>query len=316
MDHKQSVYGVDVSAAQLVIGRYDSEALVEIGNAPEPIAAWLTSLRRGSIVAMEATGRYHQLLAHLAQAAGMLVYVLNPQGLKHYARAVGVRGKTDRIDAQLIARYVVHERNKLHPWAPAAPETEALSQLLTRRQKLVNARQTLMQSLSGVSALKSEREALRATLKRMITNLELLIVREIARAPELAQLHRRLVSVVGIGPLVAAGLVAALARVRFSRVDSFIAYTGLDPRPDDSGNRRGRRRLTKHGPPLLRSLLYTAGMAAAHSKLFRARYAELLARGLQTTEAIVILARKLARIAFALYRSGESFDPRKHLRTA
>jgi transposase len=264
---------------------------------------------------MEATGRYHQVLAHMEQAAGMLVYVLNPQALRHYAQAIDVRGKTDRIDAQLIARYVMHERAKLRPWAPPAPQAEALAQLLTRRHRLVTARQTLMQSLAGVSALKTEREVLRAAFKRMITSLELLIAQELARSPELAQLHRRLVTIVGIGPIVAAGLVAALARLRFDRADSFIAYTGLDPRPDDSGKRRGRRRLTKHGPPLLRCLLYNAGMAATHSKLFRARYAELLARGLETTEAIVILARKLARIAFALYRSGETFNPQKHLRT-
>jgi len=37
---------------------------------------------------------------------------------------------------------------------------------------------------------------------------------------------------------------------------------------------------------------------------------------LQTTEAIVILARKIARIAFALYKSGEVFDAQKHLKTA
>ena len=316
MDHKQTVYGVDVSAANLVIAPYEGDSLIEIANTPEAIGAWLMSLPKDSVVAMEATGRYHQVLAHLAQAAGLLVYVLNPQGLKHYARAVGLRAKTDRIDAQLIARYVVHERQKLRPWAPPAPQAEALSQLLQRRHALVSARQRLMQSLAGVSALKTERQALLATFARMIRGIELLIGQELARTPELLALHRRLMSIVGIGPIVAAGLVAALSRLPFARVTSFIAYTGLDPQPDDSGTRHGRRRLTKHGPALLRCLLFNAGMAASHSKLFRAHYAALLARGLTTTEAMVILGRKLARIAFALYRSGETFNPERHLRIA
>ena len=316
MDHKQTVYGVDVSAASLVIATYEEDSLIEIANTPEAISAWLMNLPAGSVVAMEATGRYHQVLAHLAQAAGLLVYVLNPQGLKHYARAVGLRAKTDRIDARLIARYVVHERQKLRAWAPPAPQAEALSQLLVRRHGLVSARKALMQSLSGVGALKAERQALLATFARMIRGIELLIGQELARTPELLALQRRLMSIVGIGPIVAAGLVAALSRLRFARAESFIAYTGLDPRPDDSGKRRGRRRLTKHGPALLRCLLYNAGMAASHSKLFRIHYAALLARGLETTEAIVILGRKLARIAFALYRSGETFNPERHLRAA
>lgn len=314
MDHKQTAYGVDVSAASLVIATYEGDSLSEIANTPEAISAWLTSLPEGSVVAMEATGRYHLVLAHLAQAAGLQVYVLNPQALKHYAQAVGLRAKTDRVDAQLIARYVVHERQKLRPWTAPAPQAEALSQLLQRRHALVNARKALMQSLAGVSALKAERHALLASMQRMIGRLELLIGQELARTPELLALQRRLISIVGIGPIVAAGLVAALSRLRFTRAESFIAYTGLDPRPDDSGTRRGRRRLTKHGPALLRCLLYNAGMAASHSKLFRTHYAALLARGLQTTEAIVILGRKLARIAFALYRSGQTFNPERHLR--
>jgi transposase len=89
MNDKAMVYGVDVSKATLVIGQYESTALSEIGNTPEPIAAWLTSLPAGSIVAMEATGIYHRLLAHLAHAAGMAVYVLNPQALSITRRRWG-----------------------------------------------------------------------------------------------------------------------------------------------------------------------------------------------------------------------------------
>ena len=315
MDHKQAVYGVDVAKAKLVIGQYEAEALTEIDNAPEPITAWLARLPAGSIVAMEATGTYHRLLAQLAHAMGLTVYVLNPQQLKHYARAVGSRAKTDPIDARLIARYVEHERAKLRVWQPPPPAADALSRLLVRRQALVNARQMLVQSLSGLPALKGCRQTLLASFKRMVANLDLLIRAELARSPDMAALHRRLTTIVGVGEIVAAQLVAALSALHFTRADAFIAYTGLDPRPDDSGERRGKRRLSKHGPALLRCLLYNAGMAATHSKLFKPRYLQLRARGLQSTEAIVILARKLARIAFALYKSGETFDAQRHLKT-
>ena len=316
MDDKQTVYGVDVAKAELVIGHGETEALLHIANTPQGIAAWLAQLAPGSWVAMEASGHYHQVLAHLAHAAGMVVYVLNPQQIKHYGRAVGNRGKTDRLDAQLIARYVLHEHSKLRTWEPPAPGADALSRLLVRRQALVNARQMLAQSLSGLPGLNAPRQALMASFKRMLAQVELLIRTEIARVPAMAALHRRLSSIVGIGPIVAAQLVASLTALRFTRADSFIAYTGLDPRPDDSGQRRGRRRLTKRGHGLLRCLLYNAGMAAARSKLFKPTYLQLRARGLQSTEAIVILARKLARIAFALYQSGLTFDAQRHVKTA
>lgn len=316
MDNKQTVQGVDVAKAELMIGHGESETLLRIANTPQGIAAWLAQLPAGSWVAMEASGHYHQPLAHMAHAAGMVVYVLNPQLIKHYGRAVGMRGKTDRLDAQLIARYVLHEHSKLRIWAPPAPGADALSRLLVRRQALVNARQMLAQSLSGLPGLNAPRQALMASFKRMLAQVELLIRTEIARVPAMAALHRRLVSIVGIGTIVAAQLVASLSALRFTRADSFIAYTGLDPRPDDSGQRRGRRRLSKRGHGLLRCLLYNAGMAAARSKLFKPTYLQLRARGLQSTEAIVILARKLARIAFALYQSGQSFDTQRHVKTA
>jgi transposase len=316
MDDKPTLYGVDVAKAELVIGQVEIEAVSRIANTPQAIAAWLAQLPAGSSVAMEASGHYHQLLAHLAHAAGMVVYVVNPQRIKDYGRAVGQRGKTDRLDAQLIARYVLREHSKLRRWQPPAPGADALSRLLVRRQALVNARQMLAQSLSGVAELRTPCQTLMASFKRMINHVELLMRTEIARIPEMAALHRRLIGIAGIGTIVATQLVACLTALRFTRADSFIAYTGLDPRPDDSGMRHGRRRLTKHGNALLRCLLYNAGMAAARSKLFKPSYLQLRARGLQSTQAIVIMARKLARIAFALYQSGQAFDPQRHVKAA
>ncbi len=316
MDHNTVVYGVDVSKAKLVVAQDDVQTLAEVDNRPESIAAWLAGLPKGAVVAMEATGIYHRLLAHLAHAAGMRVYVLNPQTLKHYAWAIGQRGKTDNCDARMIARYVAHEQAKLRRWQPPARAADRLSQLLERRHTVVGVRQTLSQSLSGLPILKAARQSLLASLERTVGRLDLLIRHEMARLPGAAALYERLKSIVGIGPVVAAQLVAVFSTLSFARAGAFIAYTGLDPRPNDSGGHRGRRSLSKHGPPLLRCQLYNAGMAAANSKVFKPVYKQLLERGLQTTEAIVILARKLARIAFALYKSGEVFDAQKHFKIA
>jgi transposase len=316
MDHNNAVYGVDVSKAKLVTVRYDMQTLVEVDNRAESIAAWLAGLSKGAMVAMEATGIYHRLLAHLAHAAGLRVYVLNPQTLKHYAQAIDQRGKTDGCDARMIARYAVHEQAKLRRWQPPARAADRLSQLLERRHTVVGVRQTLAQSLSGLPMLKAARQSLLASLERTLGRLDILIRHEMARLPGAAALYGRLQSIVGIGPVVAAQLVAMFSTLSFARASAFIAYTGLDPRPNDSGNRHGRRSLSKHGPPLLRCLLYNAGMAAANSKVFKPMYKQLRERGLHTTEAIVILARKLARIAFALYKSGEVFEAQKHFKTA
>lgn len=316
MDHNTVVYGVDVSKAKLVIGRYGVQTLTTVANRAEPVAAWLASLPKGAMVAMEATGIYHRLLAEMGHVAGMRVYVLNPQTLKHYARAIDQRGKTDPCDARMIARYVMHEQAKLRGWQPPARAANRLSQLLERRHTVVAVRETLTQSLSGLPMLKATQHSVLASLERTVERIDILIRHEIARLPGAAALYERLKSIVGIGPVVAAQLVAVFSTLRFAHARAFIAYTGLDPRPDDSGDHHGRRRLSKHGPPLLRCQLFNGARAAANSTLFKPLYLQLRNRGLQSTEAIVILARKIARIAFALFKSGEIFDAQKHFKTA
>src|SRR5262249_53374822 len=150
------------------------------------------------------------------------------------------------------ARYVVHEAAKLRCWQPPAVQADRLSRLLGRRRALVNTRETLRQSLSSMPELKAQRQTLLASFKRMVNAVDLLIRAELERVPQMAALYRRLMTIVGIGHVVAAQLVAALNVLHFTHADAFIAYTGLDPRPEDSGERRGKRRLSKHGPPLLR----------------------------------------------------------------
>jgi transposase len=91
-----------------------------------------------------------------------------------------------------------------------------------------------------------------------------------------------------------------------------VAYLGLDVRAKDSGKFRGQRKLTKHGDGEYRRLLYCAAVTACRMPgYFSARYQGLLARGLATTAAHVVIARKLAIIGFNLLRKGIEFDPAK-----
>jgi transposase len=316
MDDNLQVFGIDISQATFQARRYGSDQGQSISNTLPAIAVWLKRLPAGTILGMEATGIHHRLLASMAYAAGLRVYVFNPHALKHYAKGIRQRGKTDAVDAAMIARYTQHELPNLRPWEPPTPATDQLSQLLQRRHRLVEAKKSLMQSLSGVATLKHQRNTLKGDMERMIKNVELLIRKEIAQAPAMQALLDRLCTIVGVGFVVGAQLVACLTRHEFKSVSSFIAFAGLDPKPDQSGIRNGRRHISKDGHRLLRHMLYNAGMAAAHSKLFKPLYACLLARGLASTEAILILGRKIGRIAYAICRSGESFDRNHHLKTA
>ncbi|WP_287956067.1 transposase, partial [Achromobacter sp.] len=86
------------------------------------------------------------------------------------------------------------------------------------------------------------------------------------------------------------------------------AYAGLDPRPKESGAYKGMRKLSKQGDAILRSLAYNAATAAARSTTFKPMYQALLAKGWATTQALNIIARKLLRIAFGVWKSRKPFE--------
>jgi len=93
-----------------------------------------------------------------------------------------------------------------------------------------------------------------------------------AASPSREEQRRRLAGIAGVGAVVSAALTPVLERYAFKKADSFVAFLGYDPRPQDSGQKRGRRRPTKRGPSELRRLLYIAAMAAVRTKTWKPLY--------------------------------------------
>lgn len=301
--------GVDVSKAELVIATHGQDGCLSVANECTAIQQWLRTLAPGSLVAMESTGRYHQLLANLAAGTALPVFVLNARDVHFYAKALGARGKTDRVDARVIARYLAEHHERLHPYqAPTASQAE-LEQLLGQRWTVVTKRTALRESLQACGAsIAQAASQLDAAFAALLHTIDGRVAALINADPQLHRARSLLQSIVGVGPQSSALLTSLLARVPFASSDALVAYSGLDPRANDSGRSRGRRRLSKRGDPALRRQMFMAAMSACRTSTFAATYQALRARGLKTTEALVILARKLLRIAFAIWRCGQPFE--------
>ena len=305
-------FGVDVSKDSLQVTCAESPMQQQqVANQRASIRTWLAQLPSGSRVAMEATGAYHRLLADLAHAQGMQVYVLNPCDLRHYARAVGARSKTDRVDANVIARYLARELAALHPYRPPTPAQRHIDGLLRRRATVVASKTQLRLSLASVTGCRRE---LLAVLQRLDAILAKIDHRLAHFAAAQAADQQRLQSVLGIGPLTSMALTNLFTRVPLRDGDAAVAFVGLDPRAKDSGRSIGQRRLSKRGPAELRRLLFNAARSASKTSLWRPLYMRYRARGLSTTEATIILARKLLRVAHSIYRHGTNFDSERFAR--
>lgn len=304
------ILGVDVAKAEVVIAcARNTFAPHAIPNTPQALRRYLKALPRDCALALESTGSYHQTMANLAVALGHTVYVLNPRDTHNYAKAVGLRAKTDRVDAQLIARYLLHEQAQLHPYVPPTPGQAAIDRLLRRRAHLIGQRQALRLSCGDEPTLKQELAAVLDALQALIAKIDTQIATWIRTIPGRQAQTDRLRTVVGIGPITSAWLANLLERIPFKNSDALVAFAGMDPRPRDSGTKRGQRRLSKRGPAEGRRLLFNAAMAGIKSPVWAPRYEQCRARGLASTEALIAIARKMLRVAFTLYKTQTDFNP-------
>lgn len=303
--------GIDVAKDEVVVATHGETAVRGLPNTASVIKGWLDALPPGSHIGLESTGGYHELLAGLAHAAGFTVYVLNPRDVRHYAHALGARAKTDQVDARLLARFIAHEHARLHRWQPLTPIQRHIDTLLKRRAALVRSQGAIRQTMEYVAGLKSEtRTALRA-IDALLAAIDREIEQTLKKEPELQAHAARIRSIPGIGLLTGSALLNLFTRLPAARADAIVAFTGLDPRPCDSGQKRGRRRLSKRGPGELRRLLFNAAMSAARTSQWRPYYERERAKGLPTTAALVVIARRLVRTAFALFKAQAHFNPER-----
>lgn len=300
--------GVDVAKDELVIS-IDGESPFTLENTPAAVRRWLRGLHGPLRLALESTGVFHLELACQAHRLGHEVYVIDGYRLNRYRESVGGRAKTDATDARLLVRYLRNEGADLRPWDPPSRDYQVLQRLIHRRATVVRARTAIQQSLRDVPALKSTLQATLRQLDRTIAAIGRRIRETLLRAGWQHQ-ARRCRRIEGIGPVTAAALVMAFSRGRFASSDAFIAFLGLDVRIRDSGKKRGQRKLTKQGDGELRRLLYLAAMQAKAQPAWQAFFQRHIDRGLSRIQALNALARKLARVAFALMKNETDYVPK------
>jgi len=262
---------------------------------------------------LEATGSYGEALALFLHDAGHAVSVTNPAAIKAYAASRLSRTKTDRVDAELIARFCATQQPAL--WTPPASEVRTLQALVRRLESLVEMRvaESNRAAAGGVEGLvQRSLEDHLGYLKTEIKRAEALISEHIATHPGLKQQHALLVSIPGIGEATAAKLLAEVVHIKnYASARQVAAYAGLVPRERQSGSSvRGRARLSKVGSSRLRHALYFPALTALRCNSLVGRWAEgLRARGKCKMVVIGAVMRKLMHLAYGVLKTGRPFDP-------
>lgn len=301
--------GVDVSKDELVICRDDQAGLTTIDNTAESIKTWLVTLPGTARIAVEATNTFHVELVERAHRAGHAVFVIDGYKLNRYRESVGGRTKTDATDAKLLLRYLDREWRDLRPWSPPSKGYRALQRLINRRATLIQTKVALAQSLHALSEIQPSIKALLCQLDRVDQQIKKQMLKTLHKQNWQAD-SARLMGIEGIAEITSAALIMAYHRGHFSNSDAFIAFLGLDVRTRASGKFKGHGKLSKKGSPELRRLLFLAAMTARRSPAWKDFYEYHLDRGKSRIQALVILARKLARVAFALLKNQTEYQPK------
>ena len=261
-----------------------------------------------ALVVLEASGGYERALSVELYAGGLEVRVVNPRQVRHFAQALGQQAKTDRIDAQMLARFA----QSLKPPARESPEPER-----EELKELVKRRQQLLQMLSAernrrTQAPKWLRPSLDRTiraLERELSAIDHRIAQKLEHSAKLKPLNQTLTSVPGVGRVLGATLIARLPELgRLSR-QQIAALVGVAPFTRQSGSWRGRDMIFGGRAPV-RTALYMAALAAVrHNPVLGTFYRRLRERGKPAKVALTATMRKLLVILNAMLKHHTPWRP-------
>lgn len=315
--------GIDVSKATVDValpmatGGFAQVKLPRTAQGTFSMLRWVDERADGRPVAfvMEATGGYSKELAKwmLKSAADLHVSIVQPFQVRHFTQALGQRNKTDALDAVVLARFgATFTPRAFHPMT--APY-ERLRALERERDALVRTATAMenRQELESESPLTQKvRTRMLRHARKAIEELEDAILAEIRSDDSLARDYRRLQTVPGVGPILAATLMGELGDLRaFGHPKQLAHFVGVAPVVRTSGTSlEGRPHMSKRGNGRVRRMLYLGAMAAIRSDTpFNRTYQHLREQGKAPMSALGAIMRKLLIVCRGVLVHEQDYDP-------
>ena len=308
------IIGIDVSRDWLDLHCLSDDRRLRLPNTDEGHSK-LEEIAAGrkALVCFEATGGHEWRLWERLEAAGIDARQLPPAQIKSFGKSRGTLAKTDRIDAELIARFMAF-RPEAGRRLPSG-KLRDLRALTTKRRQLVEMRKRhalhcKAGEKTGTACEFEDIDAdLREVLDRRIKDLEQRIKACLDSDGALAETVAVLRSVPGIGLVACAMLIAEMPELGRISGEQAAALAGLAPVARDSGQMRGKR-MIGGGRRALRCVLYQAALVASiHNTDLKVFADRLRKEGKPHKVVVTAVARKLVVIANALCKSRQPWMP-------
>ncbi len=263
---------------------------------------------------MEATGKYSlELTALLMQQRPELrPAIINPKRGHDFIKSLGIRAKTDRMDARAIGFYGVERRPA--EYEPQTPQLAKLREMNRFRDFLVAQKVAEGNRMDDASQCKEVRRIAKrrkTQIERDIKKIETEMKTHITSTPDLKHDAQLLASIPGVGFLSICTIMAELGDLRrFKRARQATAFAGMCPSEFESGSSvRGKTRLSKAGNARIRQSLYMSTMTTARKPgPLHDDYIRKLGEGKTCMVAMGMVMRKLLVLMRAILISGKPYD--------
>jgi transposase len=304
------VIGVDVSKHWLDIALAGQPAVERVANTAEAIGEWLERQGEAALVAFEPTGGYELKLRSALVERSVGFVRVHPNEIIGYRRTRGIKAKTDRIDARLIAELARDQLiNRQH--RPSGPVDQTLIALCARRRQLVGLLQAERCRLQlADEAVRDSIGMIIAPLEAALAGIEQRIDARIKADAGLEARRRLLQSFKGVGPVTAMTLIADLPELGTCSAKQIASLVGLAPITRQSG-KTSYRAHTGHGRPNVRRVLFNvARTAILHNPVLRRFYTRLTQTNHRPGKvALTAVMRKTIVILNAMIATNSAWRP-------
>lgn len=268
-------------------------------------------------VVMEATGVYHESLAHyIFDNSQYPISILLPIKVKYYFKSMNVKSKTDKIDAVLLSRYGL-ERRSLR-WSPMSRNIRAVKQLSREYRDLKKQLNVLKNKLHAKEhAYRTERTVLKIIKQqiKLIENqcilLEFELKEIVLNDTFLNEKMDKICTIPGVGFMTAITIVGETNG--FELIENgkqLCSYAGMDVRQNMSGNKTGKSRLSKRGNKYIRQAIYMPALTSSRRiKSLNNFYERINEKNKCKKVGLLAVARKLLILIYTLWKNDEEFIP-------
>ena len=313
--------GIDISKISFNVSVLDhksySDSQFENSNSGfKAFVKWVSKFKSESVFCLESTGIYSLGLAKFLHHKKLTVILVNPIKTHAFARMEMTRSKTDKADAQSIARFSKHlfdtDQITRYAYQPQSEAFEQLRGLIVRLEQISSSKTqeiNHLESAQNKAVIRSIKASLRHFEQQRI-NIEAEIKQLTCSDSQLSAQVELLMSIPGIGDKTAWKILAYLGDVAmFSNSKQVTSYAGLNPRIEQSGSSLNKSRLSKMGHKRLRKSMFMPALVAIkyHPKMVD-MYQRLQERGKPKKVAIAAVMRKLLVISYGVLKSGEKYD--------